>query len=133
MPTLKDYHEFESTHWETGSVRNALAYQGVRMPHNHKPLSEAMLLGISGGVTIGYFSFAYEGYDPHVALLTRNTFDPMDHLFERLGVVQTVRQTTSDDKGRKNLIEVLEDGVPTIVWADVFSLSYNGLPNDPGM
>jgi len=133
MPTLKNYHEFEGAHWETASIRHALAYQGITMPHNGKPLSEAMLLGISGGVVIGYFSFAYTGYDPHVALLTRNTFDPMDHIFERLGIVQTIKQTTNAEKGVKNLIEAIEEGHAPLVWADIYSLAYNGMPRDDGM
>lgn len=31
--------------------------------------------GISGGIVMGYFTFAYAGMIPHVALLTYNTFD----------------------------------------------------------
>jgi hypothetical protein len=87
-----------------------------------------MLMGISGGVLMGYFSFAYEGYDPHVAILTRNTFSPLDTLLVRLGVVQHLRQTTDAGKGLKNLLDALEEGSPAIVWADVFSLPYNGTP-----
>lgn len=133
MPILNNYDEFEGTHWETASISHALAYQGVKMPHNGKPLSEAMLLGISGGVVLGYFSFAYTGYDPHVALLTRNTFDPMDHIFERLGIIQTIKQTTKAEKGVKNVIEAIEEGHAPLVWADIYSLPYNGMPKDDGM
>jgi hypothetical protein len=90
-------------------------------------------MGVSGGVVMGYFSFAYEGYDPHVVILTRNTFDPLDTMLARLGVVQTVRQTTRPDKGLTNLLDILDDGLPAIVWADMYSLSYNALPFDTGM
>ena len=133
MPTLRKYHQFDGRHWETGSICNYFAYRGVKAPHTGKPISEAMLLGISGGIVMGYFSFAYQGYDPHVAILTRNTFNPLDTLLVRLGVVQHVLQTTNADKGLANLISTLEDGDPAIVWADVFSLSYNALPFDKGM
>jgi hypothetical protein len=130
MTVLKNYRHFDGRHWETGSVHNVLAYQGVKAPHSGQPLSEAMLLGISGGIAFGYFVFEYKGYDPHVVLLTRNTFDPLQTLLERLGVVQTVLQTGDPAKGDANLMEVLEGGRPAIVWADVFSLPHNALAYD---
>ena len=133
MPKLNKYRQFEGRHWETGSLCNVFAYQGVKAPHTGKPISEALLLGVSGGLLMGYFSFAYKGYDPHIAILTRNTFDPMDTMLARLGVIQHVRQTTNADKGLANLIDALEDGLPAIVWADMFSLPYNALPYDQGM
>ena len=87
MPTLPKYKHFDGRHWETRTVQNYFAYNGVKAPHTGKPYTEAMLIGISGGVLMGYFSFAYKGYDPHVALLTRNTFNPLDTLLVRLGVI----------------------------------------------
>ncbi|HKZ69577.1 MAG TPA: BtrH N-terminal domain-containing protein, partial [Anaerolineales bacterium] len=127
MPKLQGYQHFDGRHYETGTVQNYLAYRGVKAPHMGKPYSEAMLMGISGGVLMGYFSFAYKGYDPHVAILSRNTFNPLDTLLTRLGVVQHVQHTTDAKKGLKNLLDALEEGAPAIVWADMFSLPYNGL------
>lgn len=133
MTVLQDYDQFSGLHWETGSVRNYYAYRGVKAPHTHQPYSEAMLLGISGGITMGYFSFAYEGYDPHARILTRNTFDPLDTLLSRLGAVQERYQTSKPDTAVTNLIELLDQGLAAITWADMFSLPYNLLPFDEGM
>jgi hypothetical protein len=133
VPKLDDYQQFDGLHWETGSVRNYYDYRGIKAPHTNMPYSEAMLLGISGGVVMGYFSFAYEGYEPHVRILTRNTFNPLDTLLQRLGVVQNIRQTGIPEKGLANLVDTLEDGLPAIVWADMFSLPYNALSYDEGM
>ena len=130
MPNLANYNEFAGRHWETGSIRNVYAYLRVKAPHTGQPYTEAMFMGISGGAVMSYFSFAYEGYDPHVAIMTRNIFNPMDTIFERLGVTQEIRQTSRPDKGLLNLIDTLEDGVPAIVWADMFSLPYNAQPYD---
>ncbi|MBI5564772.1 MAG: DUF4872 domain-containing protein [Chloroflexi bacterium] len=132
MPTLAKYRHFGGCHWETGSVHNVLAYRGVKAPHTGQPLSEALLMGVGGGLLMGYFNFAYEGYDPHVAILTRNTFDPLDTLLVRLGTVQHVMQTTNAAKGVKNLIDALENGEPVIAWLDIFLLPYNGLTYDQG-
>lgn len=133
MPILEGYRHFDGRHWETGSVHNFMAYRGYTLPHNDRPPSEALLMGISGGAVMGYFTFAYEGYDPQVNILTRNTFDPLEKMLSRLGVEQTVRHTASADKGRRNLMDVLEEGSPAIVWADPYSLPYNNLPADEGM
>jgi hypothetical protein len=130
MTVLPKYTEFAGLHNETGSIRNALAYQGVKAPHTGKPISEALLLGISGGITVGYFTFEYQGYDPHVALLTRNTFSPMETIFDRLALPREVLQTSKPETAMENLLGVLESGHAAIVWADMFSLPYNLLPYD---
>ena len=84
MTILKDYKTFDGVHYETGTLHNILAYQGVKAPHTGKAISEALLLGVSGGITVGYFTFEYTGYLPHIALLTRNTFTPLETIFDRL-------------------------------------------------
>lgn len=117
MSILKDYQAFGGRHYETGSLHNLLAYRG-------DAISEALLMGISGGITVGYFSFAYEGYDPHVAVLTRNTFDPFRRMLERIGLVQNVLQSTNEDKARANLIDLLESGQAALAWVDMYRLPW---------
>lgn len=133
MPILANYHHFAGRHWETGTLHNYYAYRGVKAPHTGQPYSEALFLGVSGGIVMGYFTFAYEGHDPHVALLIRNTFDPLDTVLARLGVVQEVLQTSKAERGLQNLLETLADGLPAMVWADMWSLPYNVLPAEEGM
>lgn len=124
MPTLTDYRQFDGLHWETGTVRNYLDYCGATAPHTGEPYSEALLMGISGGAVMGYFVFAYQGVDPHARILTRNTFDPMETMLQRLGAESNVRQTASADRAVGNLVETLESGRPAITWADALSLAY---------
>ncbi len=133
MPTLADYNQFGGTHWETGSVRNYFGYRGFTAPHTGRPYSEAFLLGVSGGITVGYFTFAYQGYDPQCNILTRNTFDPLDTMLSRLGVVQYVEHTRQAGRAVEVLVDTLEEGLPAIVWADRWSLPYNALAHDEGM
>ena len=116
---------FTGRHYETGSVHNVLALQGVKAPHTNKPFSEAFLLGVSGGIAFGYFTFEYKGQLPHVALLTRNTFNPFQTMLERLGVEQQVLQTTRPEIAEKNLRDVLEAGLSALVLADECSLPYS--------
>ena len=133
MLILDDYDQFDGLHWETGSLRNYFAYNGIIAPHTGQPFSEALLMGISGGITMTYIAFHYAGNEPYVRILTRNTFDPLDKIIERLGIQSNVRQTSTADKGVKNLLEVLESGSPAIIYADVFGLPYNAAPLNQGM
>lgn len=128
MPTLANYAQFEGLHWETGTVRNYFDYCGVKAPHTGEPYSEALLMGISGGAVMGYFVFAYQGIDPHARILTRNTFDPMETMLQRLGAAQNVRQTASADRAVGNLVDTLEKGTPAIAWVDASSLPYDPQP-----
>ena len=130
---MKNHMQFSGRHWETAAAHNFLACRGFNAPHTGRPYSEALMMGISGGAVMGYFSFAYEGYDPMCRILTRNTFDPFDTLLSRLGVVQDLRQSTSAEKALRNLVDVLEGGEPAIVWADAYSLPYNAHRRDQGM
>ena len=130
---MKTKTQFTGRHWETGSIHNALALQGMKAPHTGKPYSEALLLGISGGIAFGYFTFEYKGYLPHVAMLTRNTFNPFSTMLERLGIAQDVQRTGKPDIAEKNLQDTLASGLYPLAWADHFSLPYNCLPPDAAM
>jgi endonuclease YncB( thermonuclease family) len=121
---MKKTVQFAGRHYETGSVQNILALQGVKAPHTGKPYSEAFLLGVSGGIAFGYFTFEYKGFLPHLAFLTRNTFDPFPTMLERLGVTQNLYQTTQVGIAEKNLTEALGMGSPVLVWADHCTLPY---------
>ncbi len=133
MTRLENYHHFAGRHWETGSFYNDWDYQGLKAPHTGEPYSEALLLGVSGGIVMGYFSFAYKGFDPQARILTRNTFSPITTMLSRLGVMQGVRQTAQPEKAVANLLRELENGIPAIVWADAYSLPYNCLSSEDQM
>jgi len=130
MSIIKNYNSFGGRHWETGSVHNVLDFQGAIAPHTGKAFSEEFLLGVSGGIAVGYFLFHYEGYQPQLVLITRNTFDPQQTLLERMGIVQNILQSPSAEKGKANLLSVLEEGLPAIAWADSMALPYNALDSD---
>ena len=132
MTILKDYQQFGGRHYETGTLHNILAHLGAKNPATGQPISEAMLLGISGGITLGYFPFAYEGYTPHLAILTRNTFDPLQTLLDRLVLPHEVQQTTKPKLAEAKLAAALESGDVTMVWADMFSLPYKALGRQDG-
>ncbi len=124
---MKTKVRFTGRHYETGSIHNALKAQGVKAPHTGEPYSEALLLGVSGGIAFGYFTFEYKGHLPHVALLTRNTFGPFTTMLERLGIAQDIQQTNKPEIAEKNLKTVLASGLNPLVLADQFSMPYSDL------
>jgi hypothetical protein len=131
MSILNDYTQFAGRHWDTGTIHNVLAYQGVRAPHTGEPFSEALLLGVSGGIAVLYFVFEYQGFEPRVTIGTRYPFEPMRQIWERLPLQAQVYETTSPKKAVKQLTAALEGGHPAIVWADMCSLPYNtNMPYD---
>jgi hypothetical protein len=126
MPALTHYTHYRGYHPVTGSIANALAYAGVTAPHTGGPYTEDLLAGIAGGVMVGYFYFDYEGHDPQVNIVTRNSFHEygFEAIASRLGLVREHYQTTSEAKARENLRTVIESGDVPIVTADVYSLGY---------
>jgi len=133
LAELANYDHFDGLPWATGYLVNALAYQGVTAPHTGQPYTEALLMGINGGLCAGYFSFEYTGELPHLHFLTRYLFDEEPgKVFERLGIPMRMQQTTDSTKGAANVINALAQGKPAIVWADIFSLPYNPFPPGAG-
>lgn len=122
---------FSGRHWETGTLVNILQLQGFKAPHTGTTPSEALLMGISGGANMGYFTFAYPNYPAFAVLLTRNTFDPMPTLYERLAWPHEAIGTPDADKGLRNVQKALDDGYAPMVLADIFCLDHYGAGNTP--
>jgi hypothetical protein len=55
-------------HPDTAALANVLANHGVAAERFNRPLSEAMLLGIGGGLGAGYILWQFKGHHPIVTL-----------------------------------------------------------------
>ncbi len=100
---LSNYTHFGGKHPETAGYKNILAYQGVEAPHTAKPFSEAMLLGIGGGLGAGYILWEFKKYGGAVVVLGfRNRWQyPMKYftnLSNRLGAKVTFEETAGEVK-----------------------------------
>lgn len=113
--------EYNGRHYETGTIANWLRASG----HG---IGEEMAFGASGGIAFGCFVFEYTGQLPHVALLPRNTFSPFERALDNLGIRRTSMETVKADKGEENLRRELDLGHAVVVWGDIFSASWIGLP-----
>ena len=56
-------------HAETAAYANVLANTGVLAPHTGEPLTEAMVLGVGGGLGAGYILWEFGEHDARVLVL----------------------------------------------------------------
>jgi hypothetical protein len=109
---------------ETCALRNALARLGL-------PLSEAMVLGVGGGLGGGYMAITHgmTGFMIGARALWWDTDGFVKQACERLGVPVTFHQTSSASVGEKQALEALAAGTPPLVWLDQSYLPYSNLPS----
>ncbi|MEP7380644.1 MAG: DUF4872 domain-containing protein [Gemmatimonadota bacterium] len=58
-------------HDQTSALRDLFAAEGIDAPHTQLPPSEALLLGLGGGIGAAVFTFQYKGELPHLYVETR--------------------------------------------------------------
>lgn len=133
MTTDQGRLQVGGTHPETAAVTNALWALGVRAPHTGAPYSEAMLLGIGGGLGAGYILWEFKEHNAKVLMLGfRNRWQYpvayLQNLCDRIGVTATVHETGSRATAAAQLKAILADGVPAIAWVDRAHMPYLHMP-----
>jgi hypothetical protein len=122
-------------HPETANLANVLAAHGVTSPLDGRPLSEAMVLGIGGGLGAGYILWEFESHGtPTLTLGFSNQWQypgvpgwPAKTL-DRLGVPFDLHETGGAKSAARTLDAVLDEGLPAITFMDLQSLGTWGLP-----
>lgn len=131
---LQEFAHFGGHHWETACLKNMLAYQGLIAPHTNQPFSEAMILGIAGGITPGY-SFCPSVLDDAGGIFipgrsrllsTSSTF--ATRFLHRLLIGSEVQETTSKVAALHHVKTALKSGKPIIAYCCKPSLPYLQLP-----
>lgn len=135
MPILRGYTQFGGQHPETAALTNVLAALGVTAPHTGRPYTEAMLLGVGGGLGAGYILWEFQAEPQPVTVLVlgfrTNWQYPhkfMETAAARLNAGATYRETGGRVAAAEHLQAALEQGVPTIAWVDLGHLTYRQLP-----
>ncbi|MDH3592387.1 MAG: BtrH N-terminal domain-containing protein, partial [Planctomycetota bacterium] len=123
---LKGFRHFGGANPAVAALKKALAWQDVVAPHTGKAMTEAMLLGIGGGIGAGWRADA----DTGVAIGTRHGWCD-DAVFlkaacRRLGVLAMVKETADPVSARRQLDETLQMGKAAICWVDAAALPYGG-------
>jgi hypothetical protein len=113
-------------HPNTASIRNVLAAQGLN-------LSEAMLLGIGGGLGAGYVLWEFKAHESAIIVLGfRNRWnyqtERLTILCERLDAKHTVQEAGGAKAAAANLQAALDAGRPFIAWVDKAHLPHQFLP-----
>ena len=122
-------------HPDTAAIANILANAGVTSPFDGRPLSEAMILGVGGGLGAGYILWEFKSHGmPFVVLGFRNRWQYpgipgwQGSVVDRLQVGVDVDETTGAVGARSSLERRLETGRPVIAYLDAQSAGTWGLP-----
>lgn len=127
--TKQSYTQFGGIHPETATMTNVLANQGFVSPHNSRPLSEAMVLGIAGGLGCGYILWEFKKYEAAILVMGfqnkwNYTSEFMQNFCDRVGVKAEFLETGGAKTAEKHLDEALADGHFPIAWVDQEKLPY---------
>ncbi|HEX2420535.1 MAG TPA: BtrH N-terminal domain-containing protein [Acidimicrobiia bacterium] len=122
-------------HPDTASLASVLANRGISNPTNGRPLSEAMILGVGGGLGAGYILWQFEKHDRTVVTIGfRNNLQYPDRWFrktcERLGVPIEVHETSGEKRAAGHLQDALASGLPAIAYISAADLPYWHLPSE---
>lgn len=103
------------------ALRALLAGAGVQDPRSGAPLSEAMTMGLAGGIGAGMFTFRYAKENVSTFFVAgRHLWH--DHVawakaaVERLGLTAVVRESSGAGPAERQLRELREPGRPVIAW-----------------
>ena len=122
-------------HGDTAAIANVLANLGVVAPHTGEPLTEAMVLGVGGGLGAGYILWEFDSLQFRARVLTlgfRRLWQYPDRwarqTAERLGLHAEVHETGGAKGAAAALDAQLEQGLPAIAWIDTATLGHRDEP-----
>ncbi len=122
-------------HPESAALANSLAAQGVHNPLTGRPVDEATVLGVGGGLGAGYILWEFDN-SRHRAVTTgfRNQWQYPQRWFTkvcaRLDVAAELRETTGPKKAAGHLDQALADGEPVVAAISAADIGYWHLPPD---
>ena len=122
-------------HPETAALARVLAERGVRSPATGEPLSEAMVLGIGGGLGAGYILWQFTARpDAILTIGFRNRWQYpgipgwYGTVLDRLGVAADLHETAGPGSARTALDRALDEGRSAIAWVELQAIGTWGLP-----
>jgi hypothetical protein len=129
-----DYELRGGVHPETATIAGVLANRGLLAPHTGQPLSEAMVLGVGGGLGAGYILWEFQEHARRVIVLGfRNAWQYPARWAEktcrRLRVSVNLHETGAARKAEAELLAAVGQGVPAIAWVDQQAIGHRHLPD----
>lgn len=120
-----DFPHRRAGHCGSGALRDLLEFHGLcwgpEPLSESMALSEGMVFGLGAGLGFAYLELP--DADPPIYLVGRTGGLERD-ICEHLGIGLDLRQTDDPAEGWGVLREALDDGRPTMVWADIQHLDY---------
>ncbi len=118
---IEGFNLFGGLHCETSAVRKVYQYNGL-------PVSEEMLFGLAGGIGFMYW---YVKQMPAPIIGGRGGGGYfIENIAKRTGASIRQLRTGSSKRGHTRLMEKLESGQPTVIYADMAYLPYMGVPEE---
>lgn len=137
MPAIATYRQFGGIYPETAALTNSLAAKQIVAPHTGKPFSEAMILGIGGGLGMGYILWEFQEHRMQhnikvLVLAFSNTWQYPTKYYEavcqRLGLKFSIPETGNKKVAAQTLHDALARSTPVVAWVDGASMPYLQLP-----
>lgn len=136
---IEGYSQFGATERTAGALRNILDHYGVHAPHTDEPFTEALLMGIGGGLGAEYNVMTYTGIDPshqpHNQLAIRfhhlqNYTKKQEQIFlskaaARIGAQLTTKYSASRKTAQHFLTNSLQAGKPVMVVLSIWQGIYH--------
>jgi hypothetical protein len=120
-------------HGDTAAFANVLANLGVEAAGG--PLTEAMVLGVGGGLGAGYILWEFEAHAARSRELTLGFQRQWQYparwageLATRLGLHAEIHETGGTKRAAATLDAQLDRGLPAIAWIDTYTLGLRGEP-----
>ncbi len=131
MSKISTYTHFGGVHAETAALTNVLRAQGLQA--NGKPLSEAMIMGIGGGLGAGYILWEFKEHHAKILVFGwqnrwQYTVQYYENLCKRLEITPIFHETGSQKAAAQQLDEALDAGIPLVAWVDRAQMPYLQLP-----
>ncbi len=119
----------------TATIQQVLTAQGVHNPATNTPFSEAMLLGIGGGLGAGYILWEFKAHDSANIVMGfgyrwNYPVEVMTQLCQRLNVTTTFTETAGKKQAEEHLQAALKTGKPFIAWVDKAHMPHLHLPEE---
>ena len=132
-PDDGDPGRLRGRHPDTAALARLLAALGVTDPSSGRPLTEAMALGVAGGIGFAYFVFEYEELTTLYLGGRLNSFvqkqDATEAALARLGVPAQIRRTSGPATAERHLRAALDQGRPVIATVDGARLRQGAVPD----
>lgn len=117
----------------TTALRIILNAAGVKDPITKKPLTEAMLFGIAGGVGAGVAQFYYgkEDFSSFFIAGRHMWHDDEGYLraaLARFNIKYKVLECFGGKSAEKHLRDLLKGGRPCVAWVDMAHLPHRAMP-----